>query len=153
MAQTSRKLSQMHGKFAAWAVVMNLSHENMETVRSRGSDGEDTRQRRDGRVYPGVILSCPRNLPSNTRKSLSDQQPNSSSASCAEAPHASSALLPNSPSRACRCIGWLVYSQMFRVMAKTRKMTQVGELCRWSASPLPQTRTSDVRKLHNSFSD
>lgn len=47
-------------------------------------------------VHPGVMLSCPRNFLPNTSKSLSDQQPNSSSASCAEAQHASSRLFPNS---------------------------------------------------------
>lgn len=96
------------------SIVVHLWHENVGTLRSEGRDGE----KKERWVHLGVILSCPRNFPPNTRKSLSDQQPTSSCASSAEAPHASSGFYPNSLPQSRRCIGWLVYSQMFQAMAR-----------------------------------
>lgn len=68
-------------------------------------------------VHPGVILSCPRNFPTNTRKSLSDQQPNSSSAFFAEAPHASFRRSPNAAfHNHVDTLAGLVYSQMLQAI-------------------------------------
>ena len=107
----------------------SLAWECQEREKQSKRDEEKTGERRVGWLHPGVILSCPRNFPPNTGKSLSDQQPNSSSASCAEAPHASSRLFPNTTftimSR--HCLAGLLTNVPSN--SGTHNMTQVAVLC------------------------
>lgn len=108
---------RMHVKCAVWKSFPWVQLWWISGMRMLGQwdaekeDGKKTEGRREGWVHPGVILSCPRNFPPNTRKSLSDQQPNSSSASCAGAPHASSRLFPNTASHSLvdAVAGWFTH--------------------------------------------
>lgn len=119
--------------FFCESVVRNLGPGNVGRVRSRDRDGGERNgleERGGWGVHPRVILSCPRNFPPNTGKSLSDQQPNSSSASCAEAPHASSRLFPSAA--ICNDVDVLAY--WFSLWDVSRgggayKMIQVAEPC------------------------
>lgn len=94
---------------------VSLAWECRDCEKQRKRRGENRLEERGGWVHPGAILSCPRNFPTNTRKSLSDQQPNSSSAFFAEAPHASSRRSPNAAfHNHVDASAGLVYSQMIR---------------------------------------
>lgn len=86
----------MHVKWTRIAALFFLSavrNGKQETVGNRrerkNTDAEGTGRRAEGWVNPSVMLGCPSNFPANTRRSLSDQLPNSFSATCAEAPHES----------------------------------------------------------------